>query len=1339
MRPMRSAAETTFALHQPPPERLRQVPSQSPPPARFARVVESQPSAPLQLLARGADLNPPASAHGSTIEQASPAATPVLRERDWGDTDLFSSLRTSFASSGLAGMGGVAPVDFIAPVEHMKRLITLPYTPGRVAFPVHRVGSALVIDGGVRSGVGRGNASSDAGVAGAAAERALADVLGRMIGTSSNEGAGAADGTSGGGMHVTTRALPAPPVADFKPAADEGSMSPVGGSSCAAESIVPMARHGSGGSRGASEGEGDGEDGWTPVKKRGNRSRSRKSHELLSRFLCHSVASADSESGSELPQPASVPPATDPRAAEETRWTLWTGSRGSGGDDEDRPADDSLALCCSSGDEEAGADRDANESDAPLTAEATAAVGGALTARTSGSHHQNELRMQRRAAAHAAEQEQRATREPPHPFRQVVHWQLQDLGMLLGTDQAVFASAEYPQMSLQLCDMRRPIRPLSILEFWLDNVMAAIPALAVCGHVDGLVKGYQVLKTDDLPHWPGASFDPDAVLGNAHQLLAFLQGHCTRPGGSYWVLKEPESNFLRVFDLATLSSEYGADANPFSHSVALMCFRMSSRPPLPSPGDADDDLDRASGEASSRETLEKRRELLSQCAELLNREEHPLLFSMVQLQLAQCYAALGVDEDAVANHPDVAGLLQAVANKVAAEKAGDTRSSPDASNRLGSAWSASAPEAAPAAVDDARAGALVRRDMESLERATEQASVSAHTAPSPRQPAGVAGLLRLLQLLDGALPRSVWPQASVLGHALSGLQSVAHLGTAASTRCEQALRVELPEVDSPSVSAARAELSLIAAGCCLDISRALATPEATRFASSRRVCATAALMLLRAAVHGLLLHVFRVGAEEREAASASIPPSVPITSPVSIPAESAVPAAQTPSTEIEARATMLMQHLAQQLGDAMRDMALCVGGGGEGGGGAGVVPDATRAELATMKRWLSPIDEGSADEGALRSLAEVVPRERDCEDARDCLYGACESYWWLLLISDQYSAAMRPHAIRRLGGVLNELGQAQLRDGKLTAADELFSDSLTAFAYVGDAPNSALLLLNKAAVARQRAMRFGSQTANGSAQLYHLLEMVEHQRAARRQLKQLRGGGPAPLRAMVLRDLAAGEAAAGGALHAIVAEGDGTEASVKKAGECLSSAQMLYEEIGELAQVQLMMRQQGSLYLAAALCASLEGESHERAAASRLTLALRHYERALAPQLLAQASVSPAMERCAAEAHLELANFFLTWSAGGAGGAAIGPGGMGAGERLKHLETSLTHARAPKPPKPDSAGLPSCVLEQLAEAEQRALRELIRAHTAAGNAARAAVCKEAYRVLLQEQSTSKVT
>ena len=85
-----------------------------------------------------------------------------------------------------------------------------------------------------------------------------------------------------------------------------------------------------------------------------------------------------------------------------------------------------------------------------------------------------------------------------------------------------------------------------------------------------------------------------------------------------------------------------------------------------------------------------------------------------------------------------------------------------------------------------------------------------------------------------------------------------------------------------------------------------------------------------------------------------------------------------------------------------------------------------------------------------------------------------------------------------------------------------------------------------------------------------LLSAVELQRQAWQQLQQLRGGAPALLRAMVLRELSGGEAAAGLALHAVVAETGGSEAIVRRAAACLASAQQLYEELGELAQVRLM-------------------------------------------------------------------------------------------------------------------------------------------------------------------------
>jgi len=251
------------------------------------------------------------------------------------------------------------------------------------------------------------------------------------------------------------------------------------------------------------------------------------------------------------------------------------------------------------------------------------------------------------------------------------------------------------------------------------------------------------------------------------------------------------------------------------------------------------------------------------------------------------------------------------------------------------------------------------------------------------------------------------------------------------------------------------------------------------------------------------------------------------------------------------------------------------------------------------------------------------------------------------------------------------------------------------------------------------------------AQLDYLQRAVDHQKQAYAHMGRLRGRQP-QLRMHVVAQLAQGEAALGGALHALVTEGRGDEAQLKRAAEALSAAQTHFDQLGERAHVQLMMRRQGSLHLAAALQEQLDtgraerAGGRERAAATRLTLALRHYERALAPQLLATAS--DAMHACAAEARLELANFFLSWADGAVSG--------GGGSKLRHLDAALQHARDARQAAPTTAdggvSLPEDVLASLADAEKRALRELLRAHAAAGNAARAAQLREEYRALLQQ-------
>eukprot|EP00962_Isochrysis_galbana_P019399 scaffold5659_cov121-Isochrysis_galbana.AAC.1 len=162
-----------------------------------------------------------------------------------GLPDIFSSARAEFASSALAAMGGEAPVHFIAPSEHMKQLFTLPFTSGRVAFPVHRVGNALVLDGGVPSGAyGRRAAGEEMSAADtrARAEQALMDALGRIGLLSSQPTVGPADAPDAAlalppppSFPLTTMRVPAPPLA--APTPRLSGSPPLGGASTGAPTL----------------------------------------------------------------------------------------------------------------------------------------------------------------------------------------------------------------------------------------------------------------------------------------------------------------------------------------------------------------------------------------------------------------------------------------------------------------------------------------------------------------------------------------------------------------------------------------------------------------------------------------------------------------------------------------------------------------------------------------------------------------------------------------------------------------------------------------------------------------------------------------------------------------------------------------------------------------------------------------------------------------------------------------------------------------------------------------------------------------------------------------------
>lgn len=86
------------------------------------------------------------------------------------------------------------------------------------------------------------------------------------------------------------------------------------------------------------------------------------------------------------------------------------------------------------------------------------------------------------------------------------------------------------------------VTPLTWLEAWLDNVMASVPEMAICYHENGVVQGYELLKTDDIFLLKGISedgapaFHPYVVQQNGLSVLRFLQENCKQDPGAYWVL-----------------------------------------------------------------------------------------------------------------------------------------------------------------------------------------------------------------------------------------------------------------------------------------------------------------------------------------------------------------------------------------------------------------------------------------------------------------------------------------------------------------------------------------------------------------------------------------------------------------------------------------------------------------------------------------------------------------------------------------------------------------------------------------------------------------------------------
>ncbi|ONK56220.1 uncharacterized protein A4U43_C10F5360 [Asparagus officinalis] len=157
-------------------------------------------------------------------------------------------------------------------------------------------------------------------------------------------------------------------------------------------------------------------------------------------------------------------------------------------------------------------------------------------------------------------------------FLRVMFWQFHNFRMLLGSDMLIFSNEKYVAVSLHLWDVARQVTPLTWLEAWLDNVMASVPELAICYHDNGVVQGYELLKTDDIFLLKGISddgtpgFHPQVVQQNGLSVLKFLQDNCKQDPGAYWLYKSAGEDVIQLFDLSVMPKNHTDDDNDTSLS-----------------------------------------------------------------------------------------------------------------------------------------------------------------------------------------------------------------------------------------------------------------------------------------------------------------------------------------------------------------------------------------------------------------------------------------------------------------------------------------------------------------------------------------------------------------------------------------------------------------------------------------------------------------------------------------------------------------------------------------------------------------------------------------------------
>ncbi|KAL6723132.1 hypothetical protein Aduo_018167 [Ancylostoma duodenale] len=156
-------------------------------------------------------------------------------------------------------------------------------------------------------------------------------------------------------------------------------------------------------------------------------------------------------------------------------------------------------------------------------------------------------------------------------------WEFHDFRMLVDVDLPIFGGGKFPSVSIHLSEETKPISVLTGMDIMLDQLMCNLSETILVYHEQGLVKDYEVLVKEDIPHIVGSEFDPSNLKNITENIMSFFAKNMTEQGHTYWLFREKGSNQMKLYDLTSLCPELACNPNwnPFLVPVISLLYKLS--------------------------------------------------------------------------------------------------------------------------------------------------------------------------------------------------------------------------------------------------------------------------------------------------------------------------------------------------------------------------------------------------------------------------------------------------------------------------------------------------------------------------------------------------------------------------------------------------------------------------------------------------------------------------------------------------------------------------------------------------------------------------------------------